>query len=326
MISIIVPVYNSQKHLQRCVDSILSQDFKDFELLLIDDGSTDASSVICDDYASVNSNVRVVHQTNAGASAARNKGIKESQGEYITFIDSDDYISKSYLSDFDVLHAYDFQIQGFTLIYSDPSSDDNVIEPISTKDCSVVEIIEDCEINSLIRGPVCKLFKRDLIAKNHIQFPEELSYGEDAIFVKNYLLHCNNKCKMIAKSNYFYTHESANSLTARLHSGQELFKASYDEYCIFKLLLENWPDLSIETISHFKRLKAIDVYQSIYNVIVDKKKSYNYCKLFIRSLDNDFMIFIKNVKNLPPKFKLLNYCYNHLSPVFYIHFFRKIFK
>ena len=96
-ISIIVPVYNVEKLLSKCVDSILNQNFKDFELLLIDDGSKDKSGLICEEYAKKDSRISVYHKTNGGLSSARNYGIEHALGEFITFIDSDDYVDKSML-------------------------------------------------------------------------------------------------------------------------------------------------------------------------------------------------------------------------------------
>ena len=91
-ISVIVPVYNTEKYLHRCIDSILDQTFTDFELLLIDDGSTDSSGTICDEYAAKDSRVRVFHKENGGVSSARNMGLDNAYGEWITFVDSDDYL------------------------------------------------------------------------------------------------------------------------------------------------------------------------------------------------------------------------------------------
>ena len=95
-ISIILPVYNVEKYLNKCIDSILNQTYKNFELIIIDDGSTDNSSTICDSYKN-DSRVIVIHQDNKGLSVARNKGIDMSTGNYITFIDSDDYIDSKYI-------------------------------------------------------------------------------------------------------------------------------------------------------------------------------------------------------------------------------------
>lgn len=92
-ISVIVPVYNVEKYLSRCIDSIISQTFSDFELILVDDGSTDSSGKICDEYGKKDGRVKVIHKKNGGQSSARNAGIENSTGEYISFVDSDDWIS-----------------------------------------------------------------------------------------------------------------------------------------------------------------------------------------------------------------------------------------
>ncbi len=97
MLSIIIPIYNSEIYLQRCLDSLVSQTDKNFEVILIDDGSTDDSANICEHYCSSNYNFKYFHQKNAGPSAARNLGIKYAKGEFISFIDSDDFVSSSYV-------------------------------------------------------------------------------------------------------------------------------------------------------------------------------------------------------------------------------------
>ena len=99
-ISLIVPVYNVEKYLNRCVDSILSQDFTDFEILLIDDGSMDKSGKICDEYAKIDTRVRVFHKVNGGVSSARNLGLDYAKGQWIGFCDSDDYVKKDFLKTF----------------------------------------------------------------------------------------------------------------------------------------------------------------------------------------------------------------------------------
>ena len=100
-ISVIIPVYNTEKFLHRCIDSILTQTYTDFELLLIDDGSKDSSGSICDEYAEKDSRVRVFHKENGGVSSARNLGLDNAWGEWITFVDSDDYIEENFLKSFD---------------------------------------------------------------------------------------------------------------------------------------------------------------------------------------------------------------------------------
>jgi glycosyltransferase involved in cell wall biosynthesis len=102
LISVIVPVYNIEKYIRKCVESILGQTYKNIEIILVDDGSTDGSSVICDELGGIDARVRVLHTANAGQSSARNLGIKESKGDYITFVDGDDYVTADY-----VRHLYD---------------------------------------------------------------------------------------------------------------------------------------------------------------------------------------------------------------------------
>ena len=96
-VSIIVPVYEVEKYIRKCIESIQAQTFSDFELILVDDGSKDASGRICDEYAKKDKRIRVIHKENKGVSAARNDGIKDSMGEYICFIDADDWIEKTML-------------------------------------------------------------------------------------------------------------------------------------------------------------------------------------------------------------------------------------
>ena len=119
-ISIIVPVYNAEKYLHRCIESILAQTFKDFELLLIDDGSKDSSGYICDEYAEKDERVRVLHKVNGGVSSARNLGLNNARGEWGTFADSDDEVCEDWLSTFvDNLDGYDAVVTGFFFVTSD---------------------------------------------------------------------------------------------------------------------------------------------------------------------------------------------------------------
>ena len=97
MISIIVPVYNAQKYIKRCVESIVNQSYQKWELILIDDGSKDDSSLICDEFKQTDSRIHVIHTVNQGASAARNRGLDEAAGDYITFVDADDWVETNHL-------------------------------------------------------------------------------------------------------------------------------------------------------------------------------------------------------------------------------------
>ena len=123
LVSIIIPVYNAEKRLVKCIDSILTQSYIHFELLLINDGSKDSSGTICDAYAQKDNRVKVFHKENGGASSARNIGIERATGEYIVFVDSDDYVEKDYLSAFfvDPLNEdkFTFVVQSLKNLYDD---------------------------------------------------------------------------------------------------------------------------------------------------------------------------------------------------------------
>lgn len=325
-VSIIVPIYNSDKTLRRCIESILAQNYTDFELLLIDDGSTDDSWQICEEFTTRNPRIRAIRQENGGVSNARNKGIHLSRGSYITFIDSDDYITNKYLTSFDYCGKYDFQIQGFTLTYSH-SNENKAIYPSQTHECNTLDILEECEINSLIRGPVCKLFKKEILTKNNLAFDESLSYGEDAIFVKRYLLCCTRPCRTISESNYIYTHDSDSSLTSSYHSGERLYQATLIEYQLFNKLRELNPDMSNKLVQHFKRLKAIDTYQAVRRVILDSSKGIEYKVKFIHSLSPNLMSFVESAQSLPVKFSILRWFINNrLSGNYSIRILAKILQ
>lgn len=122
MISVIVPVYNVEKYVKRCVTSILDQTYQDFELILVDDGSTDQSGGICDELKEKDPRIRVIHQKNGGLSAARNRGLGEAGGAYIAYIDSDDYVDASYLAvlyENAVCHQADVSVCSYRLVWED---------------------------------------------------------------------------------------------------------------------------------------------------------------------------------------------------------------
>ena len=119
-ISVIVPVYNTAQFLPRCIESILSQSFTDFELLLIDDGSTDGSGKICDAYAEKDNRIRVFHKENGGVSSARNLGLDNARGEWVTFVDSDDYVSPVILEKcLESVNGYDMVVFNYQNVEGD---------------------------------------------------------------------------------------------------------------------------------------------------------------------------------------------------------------
>ena len=165
LVSVIVPVYKAEKYLHKCVDSLLAQTMTDFEVLLINDGSPDRSGAICDEYAAKDSRIRVFHKENGGVSSARNLGILESQGKYITFVDSDDWLSPCYLADFELDIVSNFS--NFIIIQGIRQFDPYkrlYIELFSYKN-ELLDLKKDSDLvdyNLLLRNgcPVAKIFEK----------------------------------------------------------------------------------------------------------------------------------------------------------------------
>lgn len=188
MISIIVPVYNGEKTLRQCVDSILCQGFRDFELLLIDDGSKDNSPAICDEYAAKDSRVQVFHKENRGVSAARNFGLEYVKGEWVTFIDADDYITPEFF-DGVVDHDEDILIKGFRKFDHLGKVAERKAEKLLR--LSVFpDFLSQYVTDSLLRAPWAKFYKRSLI--DNLRFLTDMKIGEDAWFVFKYLAKCKS--------------------------------------------------------------------------------------------------------------------------------------
>ena len=189
-VSIIVPIYNSETHLSRCIDSILAQTYSDFELILVNDGSIDNSGKICDEYAQKDSRIIVIHKENGGTSSARNIGLEKSHGEYITFVDSDDTIYPNYLCTFS--YNADFEVAGLETI----GSNNDINLPQATLLLSNNNDIANWFINNydaLYLTTICsKIFRREVIISRLLQFELSLKRGEDTIFVYNYISCCKN--------------------------------------------------------------------------------------------------------------------------------------
>ena len=190
-LSIIVPVYNSERSLSRCIDSILSQSFTDFELLLINDGSKDSSLSICQEFASNDRRIKVLDKVNGGASSARNHGMFNAQGDWITFIDSDDWIGTSYFDNIDNDEVSDLIVGSLYFINSQTFGKlVNIDVFLENQDFRAV-ILQNLN-NSVLNSPCAKFYRRSIITHNDIYFNEDLIFGEDSVFVKKYLLHVNN--------------------------------------------------------------------------------------------------------------------------------------
>jgi glycosyltransferase EpsH len=187
LLSIIVPVFNTEQYLPRCLDSILSQSFTDFELLLIDDGSTDGSGWICDAYAEKDSRIRAFHKENGGVSSARNLGLKEAKGEWVCFMDSDDELMPNALQVMAdrAYNEVDLVMAGYE-VYNDVGektySLEKCISNLMPNESAVKEMYAPTDYR--YQGYIWnKLFRLSLISSNSIRFAEDIFFNEDRLFV-----------------------------------------------------------------------------------------------------------------------------------------------
>lgn len=195
LISVIIPVYNADKYLTACIDSVLAQQMADFELLLIDDGSKDSSPDICDRYAAQDTRIRVFHTPNRGVSAARNLGLENARGEYITFIDSDDWVDPDHLQQYLDSGIAEDGI-AFSNMRKERSQDDTQHSAYPLPDCRAegghaqcMPILARVQRARSIGWCCNKLFSRATIERHKLRFDPAYNYAEDEIFTIQYCAH-----------------------------------------------------------------------------------------------------------------------------------------
>ena len=199
ILSVIVPVYNTKEHLSRCIDSVLSQSFSDFELLLVDDGSTDESGAICDAYSAKDSRVRVFHKKNGGVSSARNVGMENTNGQWLTFIDSDDWIRGDF---FQVPYDSEVDLLYQNRIFSDGQPDGYFSEQ-EVKDRDFLAFLVKNANTNLFKMSACFFFRNSIVKEHRIKYVEGVRLGEDRLFIMDYYKFCRS-IRMVANSRYVY--------------------------------------------------------------------------------------------------------------------------
>ena len=214
-LSVIVPVYNTEKYLRECVDSILAQTFTDFELILVNDGSTDGSGAICDEYASKDNRIQVIHQQNSGATVARRSGVSCANGEYITFVDSDDWLSKEMYAIMMVQLPADIVICGIKRATNNGTHDMNCFieagsydeEKLNKSFYPTMLFDYDC-CQPGIHPSLCNKLIRSEIIRNVINdVDESITYGEDALCSFACMLDAK-RISVIGQSLYYYRDNS----------------------------------------------------------------------------------------------------------------------
>lgn len=270
-ISIVVPVYNAENTLKECLDSLIGQTYEKKRIILIDDGSTDNSGTICDQYALKYSCVKVFHQKNKGVSAARNLGISKTNTEYITFVDSDDYVEKDFL--IELLEGFKHNVQlsvcGYTKNTVAVHYHKNILGKIQ-----VDKLLDTLFNNNGPQGYLWnKLFETQIIKENDLSLDENLKMAEDMLFLVEYSLNCKDVF-VFNNTEYNYVQKST-GLSEKIDD-RDNFYPSFEDFLyvsnkIRKLVIKDYPRLNKNYSAHV----ALVCGSFIRRILMKNKLSYN---------------------------------------------------
>lgn len=299
MISVVVPVYNTDLFLDKCIESIVNQSFTDWECILIDDGSTDRSGTICDEWEERESRIKVIHQSNSGVSVARNHGLSVAKGEFIAFVDSDDWLDLDY---FESLYSLliktgaDLVISGMILEYTSgahemyiPTSEE--VFNLSSDNTDKFIALND---KFLLYPPYLKLFSRRIITDNSILFDKNYSYGEDLLFNFQYLSYVH-RIATLSNAKYHYRVFSNNSLSKRVRLDK--FEVDYKQWQVLKSFYESkemWNEASKHLL--YKRLWG-SIYDGIFIFPLLPNRSLSYLKKILSIPEIHELRFYKDLFN-----------------------------
>lgn len=251
LISIIIPVYNAGKYLPQCLDSVVNQTYKNIEVILVNDGSSDGSETICQRYANDYPHINYIKRENAGASASRNYGVGIAKGEYIFFLDSDDYLKADCLANMvDVANTGKLVVTGYIL---DDVTLNSIYIPQQYDGCynSVKEFL--LEFNKYFATkfnfPWGKLFRKDIIIKNCIRFIEGMSLSEDVLFNIEYYKHCSKGVILLEDKGYYYRQSDNSTLSKRFNP--KMFEWNETAYSIIRDYLKEQDAMTPQNRTHF---------------------------------------------------------------------------
>lgn len=289
--SIIIPIYNADKYLSQCLNSLLKQTEKDFEAILIDDGSSDKSPSICDEFAKKDAHFKVIHQKNKGVSEARNIGLKTAQGEWICFVDADDKVEPLWLENFakNIADDIDIIIQGALVVEKTNTKVIQFPHRIYSRN-NITELISYWQHQEPDMGSLwTKAIRSSLIKKNNILFNTTIKHYEDWIFFTYCLLYIRN-VKTINTNGYIYNHcnstltgkgnNIANAewrlkiFRVRYEAAQQLKKIDKNAYWIY---MEKVSQLMIQTIyqiykEKYPRYKRLEIQKEFASMDINNTK------------------------------------------------------
>lgn len=265
LISIIIPVFNSEIYISRCIDSIFNQTFENFEVICIDDGSTDKSGIICDEYASKDSRIKVIHKKNEGVSVARNTGLQNIKGNFVSFIDSDDWLESDFLQllyEKITTEKADISLCGWNFVYTNGTK--SCLSEIGTTKIENINLALINKGNPRVWG---KLFKSDLL--KNIVFNNSISIGEDSLFYIETLIK-SNKIAVINKP--LYNYEKRNESSAVSIMTLEKYQILKESNLMIEQLLFN-NNILPQTYKYLNDRKAKSIIDAIKSLPANKWKN-----------------------------------------------------
>ena len=306
LLSVIVPVYNVEKYLKRCLESILVQSWNDYEIILVDDGSTDSSAQICDLYAEKYEMIRVIHKENKGLSDTRNRGIEEASGEYVYFPDSDDWLEPNTFSELsDVIEELTYDIISFNREFVTSEEDKLIsaksrIQKLSGKQ-ALLEMLKQSDVTGFAND---KIYRKKLFLDNDIEFPVG-KYYED--LGTNYKLFLKaTKVYVTNQKYYHYLITNPDSITQSWNEQklQDMF-GFYREIYYSPLIREKFEELEIEILQAFYINGLIHILSSLYKSNISAQ--YSDIEKDIKQEIVKNSLGVTKLLNQPNKIKYLLY-------------------
>lgn len=297
-ISIIVPAYNAEKTIKRCIESICALNYQNKEVIVVNDGSIDGTLGILNNLAQKFKHLFIIDKQNGGVSSARNVGLDKATGEFVIFIDSDDYVDSNLLDNYDVNCSVDMQIQGYKVA----DNNGNVKNRVELGECvynNMAQLLYEIErqTSSYIRQPWNKLYKRGIIERHNLRFCESMPIAEDFLFNLCYIEKCKN-VKLVTGSSYNYIIENS-TLTQIRHSPINFYSWVTNVLNKVKIICQKYNDMRAFDII-FARYS-----QAIINIIYLAGQNFNFSEkqpilLYIKmNMTND------NLKLLEVRYKII---------------------
>jgi len=305
MVSIIIPVYNAYENLHKCIESLLHQSYEDFEIILINDGSTDSSGEICDQYALQEKKIKVFHKKNEGVSATRNFGIEKSNFDFIVFVDADDIVSKNYLLDLIIPISDDLDlIISAVNQLRDNQNDVRIVRSLgdTIKKDDFHNLFETLQIANF--GYVVGiLYRKSIITENNIQFDTRLAQSEDMLFILDYILHLKNDINCVPSANYQYIMDVPNSGSKKKVSAESI---NLQLSSIYEMIAKRY---SINDFKAFPVLaQLLDyIYYKKLSELVNKELNWDTKITNLKKLDKGMIRFFQNIRKKSLRAGLLDF-------------------